>query len=100
MEVPIIDSLLFDLMLILFLGVLSQWIAWRLQLPAIVMMSIAGLIVGPFFGIISPSESFGDLFNPIIPLAVAIILFEGSLNLNFKEIKTFSKPVLRIVTLG
>ncbi|MCJ1908103.1 cation:proton antiporter [Planococcus ruber] len=100
MEVLIIDSLLFDLMLILFLGVLSQWIAWRLQLPAIVMMSIAGLIVGPFFGIISPSESFGDLFNPIISLAVAIILFEGSLNLNFKEIKTFSKPVLRIVTLG
>src|SRR5690606_224799 len=37
---------------------------------------------------------------PIISLAVAIILFEGSLNLNFKEIKTFSKPVLRIVTLG
>lgn len=87
-------------MLIIFLGVLSQWIAWRLQLPAIVLMSIAGLLVGPLFGIISPAESFGDLFNPFISLAVAIILFEGSLNLNFKEVKGFSKPLWRIVTFG
>lgn len=87
-------------MLIIFLGVFSQWIAWRFQLPAIVLMSIAGLLVGPLLGIISPATSFGDLFNPFISLAVAIILFEGSLNLNFKEIRGFSKPVGRIVTFG
>jgi len=87
-------------MLIIFLGVLSQWIAWRLQFPAIVLMSIAGLLVGPIFEVIHPAESFGELFNPFISLAVAIILFEGSLNLNFKEIRTFGKPILRIVTLG
>ncbi|MGO1057521.1 cation:proton antiporter [Planococcus sp. FY231025] len=87
-------------MLIIFLGVISQWIAWRVQLPAIVLMSIAGLLVGPLLGIISPATSFGDLFNPFISLAVAIILFEGSLNLNFKEIRGFSKPVWRIVTFG
>lgn len=87
-------------MSIIFLGVLSQWIAWRLQLPAIVLMSIAGLLIGPIFGVISPEENFGNLFNPLISLAVAIILFEGSLNLNFKEIKGFGKPVYRIVTFG
>lgn len=95
-----IDTLLFDLMLIIFLGVISQWLAWRFRLPAIVLMSIAGLAVGPFLGIIHPEESFGELFKPFISLAVAIILFEGSLNLNFKEIRGFNKPVLRIVTLG
>ena len=42
----------------------------------------------------------GDLFGPIITFAVAIILFEGSLNLDFKEIKGFSKPIARIVTIG
>ena len=87
-------------MLIIFLGVISQWLAWRFRLPAIVLMSIAGLIVGPILGIIHPEESFGELFKPFISLAVAIILFEGSLNLNFKEIRGFSKPVWRIVTLG
>lgn len=87
-------------MLIIFLGVFSQWVAWRFQLPAIVLMSIAGLLAGPLLGIISPENSFGDLFKPFISLAVAIILFEGSLNLNFKEIRGFSKPVGRIVTFG
>lgn len=87
-------------MLIIFLGVLSQWVAWRLQLPAIVLMSIAGLLIGPFLGIVNPEASFGDLFGPLVSLAVAIILFEGSLNLNFKEIRDFNKPVWRIVTLG
>lgn len=87
-------------MLIIFLGVISQWLAWRFRLPAIVLMSIAGLIVGPILGVISPEESFGELFKPVISLAVAIILFEGSLNLDFKEIRGFNKPIWRIVTFG
>lgn len=94
------DSLLFDLMFVIFLGIASQWLAWRFRMPAIVLMSIAGLLVGPILGFINPQESFGDMFGPIISLAVAIILFEGSLNLDFREIKGFNKPLLRIVTLG
>ncbi|HSO57724.1 MAG TPA: sodium:proton antiporter, partial [Paenisporosarcina sp.] len=94
------DSLLFDLMFVIFLGIASQWLAWRFRMPAIVLMSIAGLLVGPILGFINPQESFGDLFGPIISLAVAIILFEGSLNLDFREIRGFNKPLLRIVTLG
>ncbi len=44
-----IDSLLLVFMIIAILGVGSQWIAWKFQLPAIVVMSIAGLLAGPFF---------------------------------------------------
>ncbi|MBU0903814.1 MAG: cation:proton antiporter, partial [Firmicutes bacterium] len=95
-----LDSLLFDLMFVIFLGIASQWLAWRTRMPAIVLMSIAGLLVGPVFGLINPEASFGELFGPIISLAVAIILFEGSLNLDFREVRGFNKPLLRIVTLG
>src|SRR5699024_1379761 len=70
-------SLLMTIMLILLLGIGSQWIAWRYRMPAIVIMSITGLVVGPFLGIINPEEAFGDLYDPIISVAVAIILFEG-----------------------
>ncbi|WP_075618448.1 cation:proton antiporter [Paenisporosarcina indica] len=94
------DSLLFELMFVIFLGVVSQWFAWRLRIPAIVLMAIAGLLVGPIFGLIKPQESFGDLYGPVISVAVAINLFEGSLNLDLREIRGFSKPLLRIVTLG
>lgn len=94
------DSLLVVLMVIIFLGIFSQWIAWRFRMPAIVIMSIVGLLVGPVFGWINPEASLGDIFGPLISLAVAIILFEGSLNLDFREVRTFSKPLTRIVTLG
>lgn len=94
------DSLLMDLMLVVMIGVGSQWVAWRTRMPAIVVMAIAGLLVGPIFGWINPRESMGDLFSPIVTFAVAIILFEGSLNLDFKEIKGFGRPVARIVTFG
>ena len=70
-------------------------------MPAIVVMSLTGLLVGPVFRFdYNPQASMGDLFGPIITFAVAIILFEGSLNLDIREIKGFSKPVGRIVTIG
>ncbi|MFC0525039.1 cation:proton antiporter [Pontibacillus salicampi] len=94
------DSILFDFMLIGALGVGSQWIGWRYRVPAIVVMSIVGLLVGPVFGILEPSKDFGDLFNPIVSIAVAIILFEGSLSLDFREVRGLGKPVMRIVTVG
>ncbi|RLQ94110.1 sodium:proton antiporter [Falsibacillus albus] len=94
------DSLLMNLMIIIVLGIASQWIAWRFRLPAIVVMSIAGLLIGPIFGLLSPKEDFGDMFKPIISMAVAIILFEGSLNLDFREVRGLGRPVTRIVTFG
>src|SRR5699024_5097806 len=93
-------SLLFEIMLIGTLGIGSQWIACKFNLPAIVIMSVAGLLAGPIFGIMNPENSFGDLYNPIISVAVAIILFEGSLSLNLKELRGLGKPVFRISTTG
>ncbi|HLR23443.1 MAG TPA: sodium:proton antiporter [Pseudogracilibacillus sp.] len=93
-------SLLFVIMFIFLLGIGSQWVAWRFSLPAIVIMSIAGLVIGPFFGWMNPEESFGELYDPLISVAVAIILFEGSLNLSFKELSGLGKPVFRIATIG
>lgn len=95
-----VDSFLLEFMIIGLLGVGSQWVAWRFRLPAIVVMSIIGLMAGPMFNLIRPEQDFGDLYSPFISVAVAIILFEGSLNLNFKEVKGLGKPVFRIVTWG
>lgn len=93
-------SLLMTIMLILLLGIGSQWVAWRFRMPAIVIMSITGLVVGPFLGLINPEEAFGDLYDPLISVAVAIILFEGSLSLRFKEIREVAHPIFRIATIG
>ncbi|MFD1036958.1 cation:proton antiporter [Virgibacillus byunsanensis] len=95
-----VPSILFEIMLIGLLGIGSQWLAWRYRMPAIVIMSITGLLVGPIFGLMNPEEDFGNLYNPIISVAVAIILFEGALNLSFKELRGLGKPVFRISTVG
>lgn len=95
-----IPSILFEIMLIGILGIGSQWVAWRYRLPAIVIMSVTGLLVGPIFGLINPEQSFGEVYDPIISIAVAIILFEGSLSLNFKELSGLGKPLVRISTIG
>lgn len=95
-----VPSILFEGMLVMVLGIASQWMAWRYRMPAIVVMSVTGLLIGPVFGWINPEADFGELYSPIISVAVAIILFEGSLNLNFKELRGLGKPVFRISTIG
>lgn len=82
------------------LGVGAQWLAWRLNLPAIVLMLLAGLLVGPVFGILDPSVAMGDLLQPIVAIAVAIILFEGGLTLNFKSLTDAAVGVKRLVFIG
>lgn len=85
---------------ILALGIFSQWFAWRIQWPSIVIMSVVGLLIGPVLGVVNPDDALGDLYSPLISLAVALILFEASSSLDFREIQGISKSVLRIITLG
>lgn len=95
-----IDSLLVKLALIGVIGIGAQWVAWRTGRPAIALMLIAGIIAGPLLGIIVPDRDLGPLQEPIIKLAVAVILFEGGLSLNFRDLRHAGNPVLRLVVIG
>ncbi|MEX1662830.1 cation:proton antiporter [Thioclava sp. 15-R06ZXC-3] len=81
-------------------GVGAQWLAWRLRLPAIVLMLAAGLIVGPATGLLNPSLEFGDLLGPLIALAVAVILFEGGFTLDLHRLGDARSGVARLVFIG
>lgn len=82
------------------LGVGAQWLAWRLRMPAIVLMLLAGLAVGPALGIFDPRTDIGPLMQPMIAIAVAIILFEGGLTLNFESLRSAATGVKRLVVVG
>ncbi len=82
------------------LGVGAQWVAWRTGWPAIALMLAAGMIAGPVLGLIDPSHVFGDLMEPMISIAVAVILFDGGLSLNFRELRRTGGAVTRLVLLG
>lgn len=85
---------------IVVLGVLAQWIAWRVRLPAIVLLLGVGIVVGPVLQLLDPDKMYGELLFPLTSLSVAIILFEGSLTLRFREIHGLRGPILNLVTLG
>ena len=82
------------------LGVGAQWLAWRLQLPGIVLMLLAGVIAGPVLGILDPARDIGPLVAPMVSVAVAIILFEGGLTLNFHQLSDAATGVKRLVFVG
>ena len=78
----------------------SQWLAWRLRLPAILFLLLAGILAGPVTGLLDPQALFGPLLFPLISLSVALILFEGSLTLHLSEWREIGSVVQRMVTLG
>ncbi len=82
------------------LGVMAQWLAWRLRLPAIVLFAAAGLLVGPIMQWVNPSMVLGDTFRPVVSLCVAIILFEGGLNLHWHELSSAASGVKRLITVA
>ncbi len=88
------------LIMIAVLGISVQWLAWRFKLPAIILLTITGLIIGPWLGLLNPSEDLGHLLSPIIQIGVAVILFEGGLNLRLHELKETKSGVRRLVSVG
>lgn len=88
------------------LGIAAQWFAWRCSLPAILVLLLTGFAVGPLAEalgrprLIDPDGLFGDLLQPLLSLAVAVILFEGGLSLDLRELKTTGHVIWKLVTVG
>lgn len=85
---------------IFLLGTGAQWLAWRFRLPAILLLLITGCAAGSEVGFLRPEELFGDLLLPCVSLAVGLVLFEGSLNLRFRDLKGIWKSLLGLLTIG
>ena len=82
------------------LGIGAQWLAWRTGWPAIVLMLAAGFLAGPVLGVFDPEHAFGELLEPMVAVGVALILFEGGLSLDFRELRHTGSAVMRLATVG
>ncbi len=85
---------------IIVLGIGAQWLAWRISLPAILLLLVFGFIAGPVTGLINPNQLFGNLLLPLVSVTVAIILFEGGLSLKFSEVREVTAVIRNLVTVG
>lgn len=99
---------------IIILGILAQWFAWRLKIPAILPLILIGLLVGPIATLFTPDGS--KLIEPVwngdsglfpgeslyyfVSLAIAIILFEGGLTLRRSEILNVGPVIVKLITVA
>ncbi len=90
------------------LGVAAQWIAWRTNLPGILLLLLFGVGLGRFVqtdqliaDLTGGGESAGPrLLFPLVSLAVAVIMFEGGLSLKLGELRESGSAALRLCTIG
>ncbi len=81
-------------------GVVAQLVAGHLRVPSIVPLLAAGILLGPDgLGLILP-RSLGEGLFPLVSLAVAVILFEGGLNLDLRRLRREGSAIRRLVTVG
>jgi NhaP-type Na+/H+ or K+/H+ antiporter len=90
--------------LVILAASVSQLLAVRLRIPAIVPLLAAGMLVGPYLlDLLNPDDLLGDLLQPMVNLAVGVILFEGSLSLRRSQLASQAGAgtvVFRLITLG
>lgn len=74
--------------------------ARRLGLPAIVLLLVGGLALGPSgAGLVQPSD-LGYGLGPVVSLCVGLILFEGGLNLDLSGFRTAPAVIRRLLSIG
>jgi len=81
-------------------GMVAQWLAWRTQIPSIIALLLAGILLGPVLDVVDPDELLGDTLFPIVSLSVALILFEGGLDLPPRELRNTGTVVRRLISIG
>lgn len=83
-----------------FAGISAQVLAAYFRIPSIVLLLLLGILFGSDgIGLLHPHE-LGTGLEVIVALATAIILFEGGLNLDLRELGRVSVSLQLLVTQG
>jgi len=93
----------FTTLIVVVAGLVAQWVAWRVRIPAIIVLIGTGLLLGPvavLWGGILDIDSNMPGFQSLIGLGVALVLFEGGLDLELREFRRVGTHIRRLVVLG
>ena len=81
-------------------GVAIIAVARRLNLPAIVLLLLGGVLLGPAcIGVVQP-DSLGSGLRVIVALAIGLVLFEGGLTLDLSGFRTAPMMIWRLLSVG
>ena len=100
MDIAIFNNPGLTIALALATGMVVQALAHHLRVPGIVLLLGTGVALGPDgAGLIQP-DSLGPALNILTGFAVAVILFEGGMNLKFRQLKRVQHSIRRLILLG
>jgi hypothetical protein len=94
------EPAILEITAIIVLGIGAQWLAWRIQLPSILLVLLFGFLAGRVTGYLDPNRLLGDLLLPIASISVAVILFEGGLSLNVLDLSRIRNVLIKLISLG
>jgi NhaP-type Na+/H+ or K+/H+ antiporter len=95
------DQVFIGLGLTLALAVGSQILASRLRIPALIVLLPVGFAAGVLTDDINPNHLLGVLFQPLVSLAVAVILFDSGVGLNLRKLQGHARRVvIRLIVIG
>lgn len=93
-------ALILTLSLAVTAGGLLMVFSRRARMPAIVLLLIGGVGLGPEgVGLVQP-DALGDMLGVLVSLAVGIILFEGGLTLNVAGYRAAEGIIRKLLTIG
>jgi len=99
-ETSVFDSPDLTLAIALVAGIVGQSVATHLRLPGIVLLLGLGVVLGPdVLGVVRP-EVLGDSMGSLVGFAVAVILFEGGMNLHVPRLRQAGRVIQRLITVG
>ncbi len=95
-----LDNPALHLAIALAVGMVAQALARHLKIPGIVLLLGAGVLLGPDVANVIRPEVLGDTLQMLVGFAVAVILFEGGLNLRIRRLRREARSIQRLVTIG
>ena len=95
------NQLLIGLSLTVVLAVGSQVLASRLRIPALIVLLPVGFAAGALTSDVNPNKLLGPAFQPLVSLAVAVILYDAGLGLELRKLTGHTRRVVwRLIALG
>jgi NhaP-type Na+/H+ or K+/H+ antiporter len=85
---------------LLVLSLLAQTLSRFFQTPFIIFLLIEGVIVGPeVLNLLNPAVYF-HVLSTIVAICVSVIVFDGGLQIDLKQLRGVKESVLTLTTIG
>lgn len=85
---------------VLVMLLLAQTLSRYFQIPFIIFLLFEGIIVGPeVLNLLNPAIYFDELLA-IVAFSVSVIVFDGGIQIDMKQLRGYKESVLKLTTVG